>query len=397
MHARMLDRVLGHPSHEVRTLALSLLIASPSTTRPYSLAALGLLREHLGAFFADADAKFRVDISGKIRDMFKRVRGAMHVLERSIPRARAKAQKAKAVNACLRDAPQPVVYRANLITLPEAALTHCLAYHKEFLWWYLGFLCGELAPTASYQRHAASLKALMFITRMEGDATKTWETTDDQSLFFDLFDSKWARALLDLLMDPFDDVRDMSASLLERFYADERYRRFSLTRFTADRRVEETLAEVSRRAHEVAQRTSRADHADGASRASQLVYRFLDSGDKRVAMLSGMISELERKTRMAEADLGRAVLEAPLHGDFAALKHTWQAASELELSGIELDAVQALESRLLSCCERTWLAVKDVLCDDSPEGHLPQELEEMDGLDTKGLLSFSFRAVHESK
>lgn len=41
--------------------------------------------------------------------------------------------------------------------------------------------------------------------------------------------------------------------------------------------------------------------------------------------------------------------------------------------------------------------MRDVLCDDSPEGHLPDDLDEMEGLDTKNLLSYSFRAVDESR
>lgn len=55
-----------------------------------------------------------------------------------------------------------------------------------------------------------------------------------------------------------------------------------------------------------------------------------------------------------------------------------------------------LQHRLVKCCQRIWAAVKHVLCDDSPEGHLPQEMEEMEGLDTKDVLSYSFRAVHEA-
>ncbi|KND95019.1 hypothetical protein TOPH_00464 [Tolypocladium ophioglossoides CBS 100239] len=402
VHEKILESVLAHPSHEVRVLALSLLVTSPSTTRPYSYAALELLRKHLATVFADPDAKFRVEVSGKVRDMFRRVRGAIHVLKRSIPRARAKAQKANLpgaqskVNPDLAAAEQPILYRANLIVLPEAQLTHCLEYHEEFLRWYIGFLCSELTPTASYQRHIASLKAVMFITRLEAEALKIWETEDDQRLFFDLFDDKWSRALFDLLMDPFDDVRDISASALKRFYADERYRRFALTNHTSDRCTAETLAEVSRRAEELARRTSRADHSDGSSRVSQLLYRFLGSGQEQVALLSKLISELERKTSVAESDLGRAVLEAPLHGDFASLNHVWQVASELEISESDIGAVHELQSTLVSCCERVWKAVRDVLCDDSPEGHLPQELEDLEGLDTKNLLSFSFRAVHES-
>ncbi|PNY24791.1 Uncharacterized protein TCAP_05259 [Tolypocladium capitatum] len=403
VHEKILDNVLAHPSHEVRALALSLLVTSPSTTRPYSFAALGLLRKHLITVFADPDAKFRVEVSGKVRDMFRRVRGAIHVLKRSIPRARARAQKANVpgaqsqVKPDLATASQPILYRSNFIVLPEAQLTHCLEYHEEFLRWYIGFLCSELTPTASYQRHIASLKAVMFITRLEGETSKMWETEDDQRLFFDLFDDKWTRALFDLLMDPFDDVRDISASAVKRFYANGRYRRFTLTPSGADRCTAETLAETSRRAEELARRTSRADHSDGASRVSQLLYRFLGSGQQQVALLSRLISELERKTSVAESDLGRAVLEAPLHGNFASLNHVWQVASELQIPESDIEAVRELQSTLVSCGERVWKAVRDVLCDDSPEGHLPQELEELEGLDTKSLLSFSFRAVHESR
>lgn len=48
-------------------------------------------------------------------------------------------------------------------------------------------------------------------------------------------------------------------------------------------------------------------------------------------------------------------------------------------------------------CTRVWTAVKDVLCNDSPEGHLLEDAEELDSIDTKDILSYSFRAVHESR
>ena len=53
--------------------------------------------------------------------------------------------------------------------------------------------------------------------------------------------------------------------------------------------------------------------------------------------------------------------------------------------------------RIFNCAKRIWFAVKHILCDDSPEGHLPEEMEEIEGLDTKDLLSYSFRAIHESR
>jgi len=56
-----------------------------------------------------------------------------------------------------------------------------------------------------------------------------------------------------------------------------------------------------------------------------------------------------------------------------------------------------LQIRIVQYSTRIWVAVKDVLCNDSPEGHLPQDLEEEDDIDTKDVLSYSFRAIHESR
>ncbi|KAF9769372.1 hypothetical protein IL306_013219 [Fusarium sp. DS 682] len=390
---KVLESVLAHPSHEVRSLALSLLMSSPSTTRPYSSTALDLLRKHLATYFADSDAKFRNEVAGKVRDMFKRVRGAIFVLKKSIPRAAARKQKEQPGQA---QEPQHILYRTNLISLPEAQLVHCLEYHEKFLFWYIGFLCSELTPTASYQRHSASLKAVTFILRMEGEKSKTWETADDQTLFFNQFGSSWLRALSDLIMDPFDDIRSHAATVLKWIFLDSRYINFHLMAQNGKMSPTEELTELLRRAEELARKTARADHSDGVARISQLLYRFSEDEQHRVALLSKLVWGLEERLAVAEKDLGRAVLDAPLHGDFASLCYMWQVVSELQFSESELQSVQGLQDTLVTCCERVWAAVRDILCDDSPEGHLPQELEEIDGLDTKDVLSYSFRSVHEA-
>ncbi|KAF7547387.1 hypothetical protein G7Z17_g7765 [Cylindrodendrum hubeiense] len=393
---KVLESVLAHPSHEVRSFAFSLLVSSPLTTRPYSSKALDLLRKHMVAFFAESDAKFRNDISSKARDMFKRVRGAIFVLKRSIPRAVVQAQKDNEAQGTSASKPNTVIYRANLISLPEAQLVEYLDYHEKFLFWYIGFLCSELTPTASYQRHIASLKAVKFMLRMEGEQSKTWETSDDQRLFFDRFDGTWLRALSDLVMDPFDDVREHSASVLRQIFSDKRHQGFTLMSTGGKINASEELAELLRRAEKLARRTARADHSDGVARACQLLYRFSDGEQNRLSLLATLIGGLETKLSVAEKDLGRAVLEAPVHGDFSSLCYTWQVVSELQFSESELQSVQSLQDRLVICIERVWVAVRDILCDDSPEGHLPQDLEEVDGLDTKDILSYSFRAVHEA-
>lgn len=391
--------VLAHPSHDVRSVAFTLLITSPSTTKPYSYAALALLRKHLATFFADPDPKFRVDIAGKVRDMFKRVRGAICVLKRSIPRAKAKARKDAAALENLQVQPlaiQTIPYHANLITLPADQLETCLAYHEDFLSWYLDFLCSELIPTSSYQRHAASLKALHYILRVEGEPSKTWETQEDQIIYFDLFGSRWERALLDLTLDPFDDIRDLSAKAIVKLFSDDRYRHFGPSRSVGEDQKSLELSKHLHRANERAKRTARVDHSDGAARTVQAMYTLASSEHERTKLLTSLTEEVERRVAMAQADLGQAVLEAPLHGTLSSIGYVWSVVTEQRLKGSEMEAAAKLQDRLLTCCEQVWEAVQAILCDDSPEGHLPQDLDDVKGLDTKDLLSYCFRAVDES-
>jgi hypothetical protein len=82
----------------------------------------------------------------------------------------------------------------------------------------------------------------------------------------------------------------------------------------------------------------------------------------------------------------------------------WIAVDFTKDFGLNGDGAQHLESslqdilqRIVYSCLRVWRAVRDILCNDSPEGHLPQELDEVDVVDTKDILSYSFRAIHESR
>ncbi|RCI10101.1 hypothetical protein L249_8411 [Ophiocordyceps polyrhachis-furcata BCC 54312] len=359
----ILGEFLAQPDERVRILSLSVLVTSPSTTAPYTIDALKILRTHLSSLFSETNARVREQTSGKLRDMFRRLRGAIHVLTRSTSRSM----------VCSRIAVQ---------------LTECLEYHQDFLHFYMAFLCNELVPTASYQRHIASLKAANFILRMEAEAARKWKMREQ--LLVDFFDDKWMRALFDLLMDPFDDVRDGAATALKRLYID-----FTTVDKVETPRTADAVVEVSRRAEELARRTSRADHSDGSSRVAQLHF-LIQSAEEQTSCLKQKVRQLERKVSGAEKDLASAVLYEPLHGDLASLNRLWQVTMELKLSQPQLDAVTALQLDMVSLCERVWKAVRDVLCYDSPEGHLPHELEEVEGLETKSLLSFSFRAVNEA-
>jgi hypothetical protein len=60
-------------------------------------------------------------------------------------------------------------------------------------------------------------------------------------------------------------------------------------------------------------------------------------------------------------------------------------------------AFEELQIRIASTCSEIWHAVEHILCNDSPEGHIPDEIDEVGSIDTKDVLSYSFRAIHESR
>jgi hypothetical protein len=70
--------------------------------------------------------------------------------------------------------------------------------------------------------------------------------------------------------------------------------------------------------------------------------------------------------------------------------------SSLELTEAK-ERVDSLLYRMRDSCGRIWEAVRGILCNDSPEGFLPQDIDEVDAIDTKDVLSYSFRAIHESR
>jgi hypothetical protein len=56
-----------------------------------------------------------------------------------------------------------------------------------------------------------------------------------------------------------------------------------------------------------------------------------------------------------------------------------------------------IHDELLLSFEALWLCVQDALCADAPEGHVPDDLEEEMSLDTKEILSYSWRGLKEAR
>jgi hypothetical protein len=384
LDGEVLERFLLHNSHDVRSFAMSLLITSSASTRPYSMMAFELLRKHLRSCHADPDAKFRNEILGHSKNMIKRVNGAISTLEKDLARTKIKASRSEgmetAVNTHISKGAKEIS------NFGEKWLRDTLGAHQRFFRWYLEFLRQELAPTASYQRHITALKALVTVIKLG----KENPSIPEQNLHHD---SQWIRTILDLIMDPFDDVRETATNLLMLFPAECTQKELTVSNTLATTTPLAMLAEFSSRAAAQASRTSRADHSDGAARSLGLLCAWEDTLQSRMSLLSRVLDTLDDKISGAEKDLGHAVMSEPVHGDFAAVRYMWVVLSQVRYSGDQLRLLAQSQTRIVDLCTRIWNAVSHVLCDDSPEGKV---LENNDDLDSKGLLSYSFRAIHES-
>ncbi|KAK0722821.1 putative death-receptor fusion protein-domain-containing protein [Lasiosphaeria miniovina] len=388
----VLDNLLTYPSPSVRSSAFSLLISSQATTKPFSQVAFSLLKRHIAAFHADYDAKFRNEMLSLSKSLIRRVKNVLSVAQRSL--SRPAHLRTREINA---DAtvPSPKKRFGPEAALKDEAEAHeIINRHEAFLRWYIDFLKGELLPTASYQRHITAIRAALLVLKVGKHAGASDDGVDIDVARIIAFDATWIRLLVDLTLDPFDDVRDGATTLLALFpqeivKAPSAFARDSGT-------LLDILEEFSLKAQALANRTGRADHGDGVARSQGLFATWLDNPESQIAFSSKLIQGLEGKILKAEQDLGHAAIESPVHADFASISYVWQVLARTTYSDDHLKVVHQLHRRIVDCSKRIWLAVKHVLCDDSPEGHLPEELEDIEGLDTKDLLSYSFRAVHES-
>ncbi|PQE06896.1 HEAT repeat protein [Rutstroemia sp. NJR-2017a BVV2] len=216
----------------------------------------------------------------------------------------------------------------------------------------------------------------------------------------DIFTPMSTRLLLDLLMDPFEDVRSGASMLLRMAHR----RNFESADDISETHDLYILTEFIDRARDLSKRTGRADYADGVARSYEILYRLQGSTEARMVLLRDLISNLESKVEIAKKDLTNAVLIAPIHGDFAAMNYIWDGLDPTTiLPGESLgdgrslkESFEELQVRIAASCSEIWHAVEHILCNDSPEGHIPDEVDEADTIDTKDVLSYSFRAIHES-
>lgn len=237
------------------------------------------------------------------------------------------------------------------IAADESVVTYRLLEKlHSFSDWYVGFLVAELQHTASYQRHITALKILEKMIQVAvnvSDPKKLFHPAtivddDFNSNNKQFFGSRCVRLLLDLVMDPYDDVRLVASTILRIvFWNMHPWNLDFRVGFTSPfmdssiyclhvlpRRTYNTyILYAMREAEELMDLTGRADHADGVGRLYSLLHDSCKNLENPVTwsdsgwpIVDHILSALENDIKIARKNILLAVKTAPLHGKLIALR-----------------------------------------------------------------------------
>lgn len=373
------------------------------------------MRQNLGYLLADSDSYFRGEVQSFLQQLLDRIRCATAFLSKAI--ATQSSETYSSNDTALLDFTGPVS--------SAEVDSGLLQVHKSFLEWFTKLLTSALRPAAPYQKHIAALLALTKVVRSGLDASvpqshRSRQIHDEIKWSFQVrtFTRSLRRNLHDLLMDPFDDVRQAAAAILamappkdhdEPTRLDQRkgdHDAMSLNAPSSDdgRQGASTVPSYVLRAEQVTLLSGRADHADGVARAYALMYSQCSEQttqtetwcESRVGILEHLISQLEQAIALATTDMSAAVTQMPMHGICLSLRYILDRPSFYNWSSADDIIWRRLLWRLMPSFGALWYCIKDVLCNDAPEGHVPDDMEAEADLSTKDILSYSWRALKES-
>ncbi|CAO2651647.1 Nn.00g042170.m01.CDS01 [Neocucurbitaria sp. VM-36] len=390
---------MSHPEPEVRLAGMFLSVYSASVTRPITGGVFKSLQRNLVHLHTETDANFRREVHGYTQKLFDRLRASTATL------TKAKFKRSTSHPGRL---PFPSECANHEMLHRKYSQQDLLTEALDFVVWYIRFLEWEMRSTASYQRRITALRSLTIVLRSGVDPgvpqshlSKSAQGQLPWAHGLQIGNVKLIRVLLDLILDPFDDIRDSAISVLQ----------LCLIALPEARKsaVLATIPRFLSRAETAMLRTGRADQADGVARAYGLIFSLAsesreDFRDTRFSSKLRLFEHLKRQLDstldIAQNNLSEAVNGRPVHGIYAALRYIVdQNDFYADLSNASKESYEQwiqLHREVVASIEKLWSYVYHVLCADAPEGHVPDEMEDETSLDTKEILSYSWRGLKEA-
>lgn len=319
---------ISHPIAEVRLAGMFLSVHSTSVTKPLTGGVLKSLRRNLTHLHTETDANLRREIHGYTQKLFDRLRASTATLSKSALKTRPSTTSRLSFPTSCFDSGTPHLVRERREPLLESL---------SFISWYKQFLIEELRSTANYQRRITALQCIIIVLRSGLDPgvphaqlSKAAQGQLQWAHELHVADDRLIRVLLDLILDPFDDIRASTIAVLQLCIA---------TLSDCKRRsVIALIPAFIDRAELAMLKTGRADQADGVARAYSLLYStsnaklsygpdFDRHPSSDITVFKKLCYQLSSTLEIARDDLSRAVDGRPVHGTFAALRSVIQTHS----------------------------------------------------------------------
>lgn len=302
-------------------------VHSTAVTKAMTGGVFKSLKRNLVHLHSDTDAYFRREVHGYTQKLFDRLRASTATLSKGLMKGRSQEQgRLPFPKECLQQD------GLSAETSTENPLTESLS----FIVWYTKFLEGELRSTGTYQRRITALRALTIALKSGVDAgvphsqlSKSAQGELNWAHTLQISNPRLTRLLLDLVLDPFDDIREASISVLQLCLA-------ALPE-AEKTSVLSSLPQFVSRAEAMMLRTGRADQADGVARAYSLMFTVADANigasselpSSKAEVFDGLRKQLADTLDVARTNLSEAVNGRPVHGIYAALT---SALSTLNMS-----------------------------------------------------------------
>ena len=316
--------LLDHASPAVRISAFSLLISNDSALF-VSSKMLQRLRMSLPYFHLEPYSKSRNEFIALMKKLLVKLLGKIKSELKTGPTAIDTRLNFDKVSQQVEVRPAKPEHQS----VPSVVQATC-----EFLSWYLEFLIHDIRPNAPYQSHITALKVLQFMQHQLSAFSRLFigYSQDLGILLGKINERLLLRPLLDILVDPFDDVRETATSILGLLLGSEKHSVGSLRSelLSDEQDRDDCYDEVFHTALDKAElqvsRTGRADHADGVGRLLRLLYtscsltiRAAHSGDPLI-FLEKLMSTTEEEALIVADSLVAALHRATLHGHLIALR-----------------------------------------------------------------------------
>ena len=379
INADIMSSLLRHSSMSLRVGGLSLITSSPQRSKPVQTSAFGTIKENMDGLLAESDSGYRNQVFGLIRQFIARIRGYAYAEARSATNL----EQRLLVNENGKEK-LLVQLRIHQFRVEEV---------NEFCRWFLTYVQEQIQPGCPYHNLYSGTFLIHMLVRAGLDNRVDSRYHEKQHTDFpfsiDVFNPTMTRLLIDNMTNNYEDIRQLTAAILN--MAPSPFPGLELS----------DVNELAQRAKHL-MAGMRGREGDGGARIIQLAFQLYDDSG-RETFLSSIIDILEADILMAEINLIKAVHEHSVHGYYRSLRLIFE---KIDYSFQGRHPVIAFNSikRIVNSVSRIWEVAKPILCHDSPEGNIPEDIEssynhELElkyGPATQTILSYSWRAVKES-